>query len=673
MRCTFFSSLLLAGALANPVAAHNGALAIGAAVAGISVDGTLSDWPQSSPRYALARADWPGAYAGEADFQGFFRIGHDAQEQALYIAVEVADDSTLSSGETSSRRPLQDACEIVVAIDHGADGPPPDLHRIWGFGTGLYRLRPAAADGPRVELAVHRSGQKHIYEWRLALSPMQEGGAAPMANRVIGLNVSVYDIDEAGGGRGRRNATWMRWGPGRRGRNRLQGLGDLVLIGAGTALGQIQGHIAWADTQGRAPPEKIALRSQRLDLVLGTDAAGHYSATLPVGRYKLEVEDFRRLEPVVIQVELKSDTETVVPPLHPKRIFPAAYYRPLALEGSQGLHRGVNWVAGRSIDEYQMVPLVENGVNWIVQTPFGWQQRYNSTEIRLRPDGSSEDGESDQGIAATTQMARKFGIRTVLKPHIWLRDRSQGKWRGQIDMDDEEAWGAWLANYRTFILHYARLAQRLNIGILCIGTELHTPAVERPQDWRRLITAIRQVYGGKLVYAANWHGEFEEVEFWDELDFIGLQAYFPLTAAPDMAPGVQSTLISPTVEELKKSWQVHLPTIERVYKRYGKPILVTEFGYHSTVDATVRPWEWESSDWPVGYEVGLTTQANGYEAFFQTFSQQPWFAGVYIWKWYPQDHRVGGVFDKDFTPQNKPAEEVMRQWYSRFHREPQSK
>ena len=39
----------------------------------------------------------------------------------------------------------------------------------------------------------------------------------------------------------------------------------------------------------------------------------------------------------------------------------------------------------------------------------------------------------------------------------------------------------------------------------------------------------RAVYKGKLTYAANWDGEFEEVAFWDALDVIGVQAYFPLT------------------------------------------------------------------------------------------------------------------------------------------------
>jgi hypothetical protein len=48
--------------------------------------------------------------------------------------------------------------------------------------------------------------------------------------------------------------------------------------------------------------------------------------------------------------------------------------------------------------------------------------------------------------------------------------------------------------------------------------------------------------GGKLTYAANWD-KYDQVSFWDELDFIEIQAYFPLTAQT-----------SPTAEEIKKGW-----------------------------------------------------------------------------------------------------------------------
>lgn len=45
---------------------------------------------------------------------------------------------------------------------------------------------------------------------------------------------------------------------------------------------------------------------------------------------------------------------------------------------------------------------------------------------------------------------------------------------------------------------------------------------------RRLIRQIRRVYHGPLTYAANWSGEYKQIRFWDALDYVGIQAYFPL-------------------------------------------------------------------------------------------------------------------------------------------------
>ena len=66
-------------------------------------------------------------------------------------------------------------------------------------------------------------------------------------------------------------------------------------------------------------------------------------------------------------------------------------------------------------------------------------------------------------------IARARGIRTMLKPHVWLRN---GHWCGEISMTSEADWEQWFDSYRTFIMHYARFAETHGIGLLCIGTEL---------------------------------------------------------------------------------------------------------------------------------------------------------------------------------------------------------
>lgn len=317
-------------------------------------------------------------------------------------------------------------------------------------------------------------------------------------------------------------------------------------------------------------------------------------------------------------------------------------------------HRGVNWVAGREITLNHMIPLAKNHVQWIIQTPFGWQSRYDSPDIALVTGGRVLWGETDEGLRLTTEYAKRFEIKTLLKPHIWLREKPGGKWRADIDFPDEEGWNAWFDSYRTFIMHYAKFAQTHGIEGLCIGTELRNPAVQREADWRALIKEIRGVYEGELTYAANWYREYEEIKFWDALDYIGIQGYFPL---------VQHE--TPTLAQLKEGWKSHVKKIERISKRFDKPVLFTEQGYKSTNDTAIEPWQWprpEDKD-----KIDLQTQANCYEAFFQTFWDKPWCAGVYWWKWFPSDKDMTdrNALNHDFTPQGKPSQDVMKTWYEK--------
>ncbi len=319
--------------------------------------------------------------------------------------------------------------------------------------------------------------------------------------------------------------------------------------------------------------------------------------------------------------------------------------------------QGVSWVAGpQPITRENLESLKANYVNWIVQTPFGWQRDYDSPELMLQTtDGYW--GETDQGLALTTQYAQELGIKTLLKPHIWLTQVREGKWRTDIAMQSEVDWQTWFNQYRTFILHYARFAETHRIPALCIGTELQTTAVQREQDWRQLIAEIRQVYHGQLTYAANWFEAFEQIQFWDALDFIGIQAYFPL-----------STELSPTIEQLKAGWQPYIEPITAVQKKYQKPVIFTEIGYRSTEDAAIEPWKWPDSSElnpkVSATKVGLLTQANCYEAFFQTFWDQEWFAGAYWWKWFPEINQDSQQVGTGFTPQNKPAEKILSRQYS---------
>ena len=62
-------------------------------------------------------------------------------------------------------------------------------------------------------------------------------------------------------------------------------------------------------------------------------------------------------------------------------------------------------------------------------------------------------------------------------------------------------------------------------------------------------------------------------------------------------------------------------------------------------------------------QVNLVAQVNAKKAIFAEFWDEDWFAGGYVWKWFIDYKKSGGEADNRFTPQNKPAQEIIKEVY----------
>jgi hypothetical protein len=283
------------------------------------------------------------------------------------------------------------------------------------------------------------------------------------------------------------------------------------------------------------------------------------------------------------------------------------------------------------------------GVDSVAVTPFGFQRRPGDTSI-VRPGtrGGAWISETDEAMRGVIAQAHGLGMRVVLKPHIWLRPP---EWPGSIDHADDAAWRAWFASYREFILHYARIAAETRAEVLVIGNEL-VIASRREAEWRAIIAGIRAIYGGRLTYGANLDEVFA-VRFWDALDFIGVSAYFPLS--PDAAPGRDA---------LARAWTPIVRKLAALAAESRRPVVFTELGYGSHDYATAHPWEYGGSP------RNLRLQADAYEAFFRAVWPQPWFGGVFFWRWesYPDHASSRGT---GFEVEHKPAAAVIRRYFRR--------
>lgn len=308
---------------------------------------------------------------------------------------------------------------------------------------------------------------------------------------------------------------------------------------------------------------------------------------------------------------------------------------------------GVNLDVSRSLPEATLDDLQATGVGWVALIPFGWQPRWDVPEVRLRTAGVRW-GETDEGLRQIVERAQARGLRTLLKPHIWLIDEVPGQWRGTIGFDSDEDWQAWEADYRDLVLHYAELAAETGVDMVSIGIELHRATSERPDFWRALIDDVRRVYDGPLTYGANWDGEATAIQFWDRLDYIGVHAYFPVTSRLDASVG-----------QIERGWAPHVRLLDALCARWQRPILFTEVGYRSIAGAGVQPWNYE-----VSVAADAQEQADLYEGLFRAFWERDWFAGMFLWEW-DADLRADSDLtqDDDYTPQGKPAMEVLRRWY----------
>lgn len=307
---------------------------------------------------------------------------------------------------------------------------------------------------------------------------------------------------------------------------------------------------------------------------------------------------------------------------------------------------GISFVASPSkINETHIAPLKKVSANFVALMPFAFVKDTASPKVIYNAK-RQWFGETKEGLVQYATELKKSKIKVMVKPQIWV---GRGQYTGFIKMNSEEDWKAFETSYGNYILHFAKTAETINADIFCIGTELEKFVKNRPEYWRNLILKIKKVYRGKLTYAANWD-EFKRVQFWNELDFIGVDAYFPLTDKK-----------SPTVQDFEAGWKPHKTEIKRIHQTYNKPVLFTEFGYRSIDFTGKEPWQSNR----VEGSINLDAQKDGLQAIYNEFWKEDWFAGGFLWKWFHNHNEVGGTNNNRFTPQNKPAQELLKELYSK--------
>lgn len=301
--------------------------------------------------------------------------------------------------------------------------------------------------------------------------------------------------------------------------------------------------------------------------------------------------------------------------------------------------RGVtSWSLDR--DGYGTNAMVEDlrgikgvGASWVTFVPAWYVDRKESVDVHP-VEGVTP---SDESLTFAIDQAHSLGLKVFLQPHMDTRD---GTWRGAIRPSNQ---GQWYSSYTRFVEHYASLAQRVGVEQFSVGLEMKTMQTDTAA-WRDIVAAARKKYAGPITYGAN-HDSFETVEFWDRLDLIGVNAYFPLSGQP-----------TNDVATLQRAWNPIVDRIEAESKRWGnKPVVLAEVGYASAQYNVNTPWE------PYPGPPDASQQVNAYTALLNSFEDEPWFRGVHWWHW---NYIGGAVRTDDFPLEGKPVAETLRQRWS---------
>lgn len=283
-----------------------------------------------------------------------------------------------------------------------------------------------------------------------------------------------------------------------------------------------------------------------------------------------------------------------------------------------------------------------------------------------------------ESLSKAIVQAKGIGLNVVVKPLVDVgRNRETAAPRALVNKGTDRR--QWFDAYRAMLAQYARIARDTGADMLVVGTGL-TGMTDEPEDWlewRAVVADIRDGhlmgdggggYAGALTFGANWDAIPEDALnpdehrfFWDALDYIGIEGYFPLTDPRD--PRRHD---DPSVGVLRQGWHRDyggfgaspVELLRRLHAEYARPVIFTGLGYVSRGGTSAKPSNPDRAQARAGGKVNDEAQLNPYRAAFDVWSgiaaREGWFKGIYWWDW-PAAYRVHPG-DGGYTPQGKPAE-----------------
>ena len=297
---------------------------------------------------------------------------------------------------------------------------------------------------------------------------------------------------------------------------------------------------------------------------------------------------------------------------------------------------------GSSLAQKSLEKMASLGSNAMALVPYsGMRDPNKPTRMSIADNAGSENGAS---LIHSIQHAKLLGMTTVMKPQVWL-GRS---WTGFVEMKSPEDWDLFFEHYYRWIRHFALISEIYEVDVFSVVVEFVQATLQNEEAWKKMFEKLRPLFSGEMTYCANWGDEFEQLNFWESLDFIGINCYYPLSKNDN-----------PSQKELDQNFAKITEKIEAISKQFDKKIVFTEIGFRS-VDGTWKNPHAYAEDRAFNEQA----QAMSYEAVFKNIADKPWCDGILWWKW-PSYLEYSPAVNTRFTPLDKTTETVIKKWFNR--------
>lgn len=310
--------------------------------------------------------------------------------------------------------------------------------------------------------------------------------------------------------------------------------------------------------------------------------------------------------------------------------------------------------------------------NWAFLTPT-WTYTHITPPI-LEPVAGQDADWFD--LRTTAEQARLRGLYIAVKPTPRFPETSDAWWaEARLDYG---WWLQWFEQYRTFALHHADLANRINATALVLGGDWVAPALpggvlpdgsasgvpaDAEERWRNLIAEVRSRYGGTLFWDLPFHQLDTTPAFLDAIDAVYL------TWSATLAPAADTSIQSMAAEA---AWMLDAGVLP-VYYRYRK-LVVLAVAYPSAAgaaagcvpasDGACLPLEhFRAPNAQIGgVAPDFEEQSRLYQAVLRAIETRDWINGFVARGYYPPV----ALQDPSISIHGKPVEEVLRTWLPAF-------